>query len=133
MFRSSKRDVIYSHSVTLYRAYGDFNVSHLGNAACMCVSIAWARWVENVEVGMGRIILFQKLRRLIINLLKSRDHFNLCRILKGALELMAVHIHGINTTQWYVLFCQLTLHYLEIFNYVFQFPKKRLVAVFLNV
>ena len=63
---------------------GTLNVSHLGNAACMYVSIAWTRWVENVEVGMGGIILFQKLRILIINLLKSRDHFNLCKILKGA-------------------------------------------------
>ena len=50
----------------------------------MYVRIAWTRWVRNVEVGMGGIILFQKLRRLIINLLKSGDHFNLCRILKGA-------------------------------------------------
>ena len=49
---------------TLYRAYGDSLISHLGNAAYMYVSIAWTRLVENVEVGMGGIILVPEVKKI---------------------------------------------------------------------
>lgn len=31
--------------VTLHKIYEDFNVSHLGNTACMHVSVEWTTWV----------------------------------------------------------------------------------------
>lgn len=70
----------YIPKLLLHRTYWDSRVSHLGNTAFMYVSIESTRSVGNVEVGGSGIILFQKLRRLVINLLKSRDPLNLWRI-----------------------------------------------------
>lgn len=135
MFSEAPRGMLYIVISILYtELMGTLNVSHLGNAACMCVSI-WHRWWENVEVGMGRIILFQVKRRLIINLLKSKTILISAGILKEGLKLesfatftyMALIPHS-------DMFCFVNwLCYLEIFNYVFQFQEKAFAQIFLNV